>query len=118
ADRARPARPRRTLMPLRAILSLRRPRADARGMDVNELVLVQVMADTKATLGEWNRSPWPVFRTWLFWSLMTALGLLAAVWVVAKLSAPHPTPRCLPGIGRAPTMGVAGQVLLRPSAAH
>ena len=96
-------------------LTLRRARADARGMDVNELVLVQGMADTKATLAEWNRHPWPVFRTWLFWSLMTALGLLAAVWVVAKMSTPDPTPVSLPGIGRAPTMGDAGHVLFRNS---
>src|SRR2546421_10538184 len=84
-------------------------------MNVNELVLVQGMSDTKATLAEWNREPWPVFRTWLFWSLMTALGLLAAVWVVAKLSTPDPTPVSLPGIGRAPTMGDAGQGLFRNS---
>ena len=55
-------------------------------MSVNELVLVQGMSDTKETLAEWNRRPWPVFRTWLFWSVVTAVGLLCAVYVVAKLS--------------------------------
>jgi len=84
-------------------------------MDVNELVLVQGMADTKATLAEWNLRPWPVLRTWLFWSLATAFGLLAAVWVVAKLSTPDPTPVVLPGIGRDPTMADAGHVLFRNS---
>jgi hypothetical protein len=84
-------------------------------MDVNELVLVQGMADTKATLAEWNLRPWPVFRTWLLWSLMTAFGLLAAVWVVAKLSTPDPSPIVLPGISRDPTMGDAGPVLFRNS---
>jgi hypothetical protein len=96
-------------------LSLRRRRADATLVNVNELVLVQGMSDTKATLTEWNRNPWPVFRTWLFWSLMTALGLMAAVWFVAKLSTPDPTPVVLPGIGRDPTMGDAGHVLFRNS---
>jgi hypothetical protein len=84
-------------------------------MDVNELVLVQGMADTKATLAEWNRHPWPVFRTWVFCSLTTALGLLGAVWLVAKLSTPDPTPVVLPGIGRDPTWGDAGHVLYRNS---
>ncbi|MFL5781266.1 MAG: hypothetical protein ACJ760_08135 [Thermoleophilaceae bacterium] len=84
-------------------------------MNVNELVLVQGMSDTKATLAEWNRKPWPVFRTWLFWSVMTALGLLSATWVVAKLSTPDPTPVVLPGISRDPTMGDVGHVLFRNS---
>jgi hypothetical protein len=96
-------------------LRLRGRRADARGMDVNELVLVQGMADTKATLAEWNLRPWPVFRTWLFWSLATAVGLMAAVWFVAKLSTPDPTPVVLPGIARDPTMGDAWHVLYRNS---
>jgi hypothetical protein len=96
-------------------LKRRRRRADASRMDVNELVLVQGMADTKATLAEWNLRPWPVFRTWLFWSLMTSLGLLAAVWVVAKLSIPDPSPVVLPGIGRDATLGDAGRVLFRNS---
>ena len=82
---------------------------------MNELVLVQGMADTKATLAEWNLRPWPVFRTWLFWSLTTAFGLLSAVWVVAKLSTPDPTPVVLPGIGRDPTVGDAGHLLFRNS---
>jgi hypothetical protein len=73
------------------------------------------MSDTKATLAEWNRDPWPVLRGWLFWSLMTALGLLAAVWLVAKLSTPDPTPVVMPGIGRDPTLGDAGHVLYRNS---
>ena len=95
--------------------SFLRRRADAIRMNANELVLVQGMADTKATLAEWNLRPWVVLRTWLFWSLMTALGLLAAVWVVAKLSTPDPTPVSLPGIGRDPTMADAGHVLFRNS---
>jgi hypothetical protein len=89
--------------------------ADSRVVDVNELVLVQGMSDTKATLTEWNRNPWPVFRTWLFWSLMTALGLMSAVWFVAKLSTPDPTPVVIPGIARDPTGADVGHVLFRNS---
>jgi hypothetical protein len=96
-------------------LSLRRRSADSRLVNVNELVLVQGMSDTKATLREWNLHPWPVFRTWLFWSLMTALGLMGAVWVVAKLSTPDVSPIVMPGLDRAPTWGDAGHVLYRNS---
>ena len=96
-------------------LSLRPRRADSRRVNVNELVLVQGMSDTRATLADWNRSPWPVFRTWLFWSLMTALGLLVATWVVAKMSTPDPTPLVIPGLDRDPTWGDAGHVLFRTS---
>src|SRR5205085_134668 len=41
------------------------------------------------------------------------LGRLVAVWVVAKIPPPAPTPVSLPGIGRPPTMGDAGHVLFR-----
>ncbi|MEA2349671.1 MAG: hypothetical protein QOG86_612 [Thermoleophilaceae bacterium] len=84
-------------------------------MDVNELVLVQGMADTKATLAEWNHEPWPVFRTWLFWSLATAVGLIAATWLVATLSTPDISPTIVPGIGREPRLSDAGDVLFRNS---
>lgn len=84
-------------------------------MDVNELVLVQGMADTKATLAEWNRAPWPVFRTWLFWSVATALGLLVATWLVATQTTPDPTPTILPGVGRDAHLSDAGHVLFRNS---
>jgi hypothetical protein len=82
-------------------------------MDVNELVLVQGMSDTRAALAEWNRHPWRVFRTWLFWALVTAVGLLCAVYVVAKLSRPDPTPLVIPGVSREATFGDAGHVFFR-----
>src|SRR5918912_3735181 len=96
-------------------LRLSRRRADGREVNVNELVLVQGMDDTKATLAEWNRRPWPVFRTWLFWALVTAFGLLAATWLVATATTPDPTPIVMPGIGRAPRMADAGHLLYRNS---
>jgi hypothetical protein len=67
-------------------------------MNTNELVLVQGMDATKATLRRWNADPWPVLRAWVGWSLLTAVGLLGAVWVVARLSHPDPTPLALPGV--------------------
>jgi hypothetical protein len=57
-------------------------------MNTNELVLVQGMDATKATLRRWNADPWPVLRAWVGWSLVTAATLLCAVWVVARMSQP------------------------------
>src|SRR5436309_9881259 len=65
---------------------------EVRGMSVNDLVLVEGMADTRATLSEWNRRPGRVLAHWLAWSVLVALGLLVAVDVVAKLSTPDLTP--------------------------
>ena len=80
---------------------------------MNELVLVQGMSDTKETLAEWNRNPWPVFRTWLLWAVVTAVGLLVAVFVVAKLSRPDPTALVLPGVNRPAVFGDAQHVFFR-----
>jgi stage II sporulation SpoM-like protein len=84
-------------------------------MSVNDLVLVQGMADTRATLAEWNREPWRVVARWLGWSLVVALVLLVAVDVVAKLSTPDSTPLRVPGIHRQATPADVGHVLFRNS---
>ena len=67
-------------------------------VNTNELVLVQGMAATKETLAEWNRAPWATLRVWLGWSLLTAVGLLVAVYAVAQVSTPDPTRLLLPGL--------------------
>jgi zinc transporter ZupT len=84
-------------------------------MNANELVLVQGMAATKETLAEWNRRPWATMRVWLAWSLFTAIGLLVAVYVVARLSTPDATRLIIPGVQRPADLGDAGHVLLRNS---
>ena len=84
-------------------------------MSVNDLVLVQGMADTRATLSEWNRRPGRVLAHWLAWSVLVALGLLVAVDVVAKLSTPDLTPMHVPGIHRRATLADVGHVLFRNS---
>ena len=60
-------------------------------MNANELVLVQGMAATKEALAEWSRDPWRTLRTWIGWSLLTAVGLLLAIFAVALVSEPDPT---------------------------
>lgn len=92
-----------------------RRRADAPPVNANELVLVQGMAATRETLAEWNRDPWGTLRLWLGWSLLTAVGLLVAVYIVARASTPDATLLIIPGVQRDAHLGDAGQVLLKNS---
>jgi hypothetical protein len=92
-----------------------RRRADGQPVNSNELVLVQGMAATKATLAEWNRAPWATLRGWLGWSLMTAVGLLIAVYAVARMSTPDATLLIIPGVQREATFADAEHVLLKNS---
>lgn len=56
------------------------------------------MRDTRATLAEWNRAPWTQLRAWLGLSIAIAAALLLAVWLVASLTTPDPTPVFVPGV--------------------
>jgi hypothetical protein len=67
-------------------------------VSVNDLVLVQGMDDTKAALRRWNAAPREVLLPWFLLSVAISLGLLAAVYAVAKLTRPDPTLYYLPGI--------------------
>jgi hypothetical protein len=84
-------------------------------MSVNDMVLVQGMQDTRATLDEWNRAPWTALRDWLLLSLVVAITLLLAVWVVAVMSTPDPTPLKLPGVHYPATLSDAARVLYHNS---
>jgi Stage II sporulation protein M len=67
------------------------------GMNVNELVLVQGMDDTKRALRRWNAEPLHVLRPWLLLSTLIACGLLAAVYMIATLTTPDSTRYFIPG---------------------
>ena len=67
-------------------------------MSVNDLVLVQGMADTKLALARWNRSPGTVLLPWLGLSCAITACLLVAVLVIAKVSTPDPTIWAIPGL--------------------
>jgi hypothetical protein len=84
-------------------------------VSVNDMVLVQGMADTKLALGEWNRDPWKVLRPWLLLSFAIACGLLLAVFLIAELTTPDSTRYFLPGYHAAPTAGDYVHVLYRNS---
>ncbi|HEX8855919.1 MAG TPA: hypothetical protein VF752_09980 [Thermoleophilaceae bacterium] len=84
-------------------------------MSVNDLVLVQGMADTRASLRRWRRDPNAVLAPWLLLSLAIAVALLLAVWAIAMLSTPDPTPLFLPGVHFDPTPVNVVKVLYRNS---
>jgi hypothetical protein len=82
-------------------------------VNVNELVLVQGMRDTKLTLARWNRDPVSALRPWCLLSLTISGALLLAVYAVAKLSPPDPSTYLIPGYNVRATLGDYGHVLFR-----
>lgn len=85
-------------------------------MDVNQLALVRGMADTRAALDRWNAAPGPVLRVWLLGALGITGALLVAVWWVAELSRPDPTPLLIANVNTSGSlsdaMGLFGRNLL------
>ena len=84
-------------------------------MKSEELALVRGMADTKAALRRWQRVPFEAVGPWTAWSLLTAVGLLSATWLVATLSEPDPTGLDLVGISHPAGFADYGFVLFRNS---
>ena len=84
-------------------------------VSVNDLVLVQGIKDTRATLDEWNRAPWSVLRDWFLLSLAVSVALLGAVWVVASLATPDSSPLLLPGVHYKAHLSDAARVLYHNS---
>ncbi|HEV2875285.1 MAG TPA: hypothetical protein VGW14_09060 [Thermoleophilaceae bacterium] len=84
-------------------------------MSVNDLVLVQGMDDTKRALRRWNADPLEVLRPWFLLSVAIALGLFAAVYVMATLSTPDPTRYLIPGFNADAGFGDYLHVLIRNS---
>jgi hypothetical protein len=84
-------------------------------VSVNDLVLVQGMADTRRALARWNREPTRVLAPWVGLSVAIAVALLGAVYLVAKLSTPDSSPLLIPGYHSAATFGDYLAVLYRNS---
>jgi hypothetical protein len=64
-------------------------RADARSVDVSAYAFAHGVRHTRATLSAWQRDPAAVVWRWTAGSLLAALGLLVAVWIVASLDVRH-----------------------------
>jgi Stage II sporulation protein M len=82
-------------------------------MNTEQLAVVQGWADTKAALARWRRRPGSVLLPWGLGSLAVATALLAATWVVARVSVPDPLLVSFPGISRPATLGDFGFLLYR-----
>lgn len=67
---------------------------------MNDLVLVQGMKDTRVTLRRWNDRPLHVLGPWVALSLVVAIGLLGAVWLVAELTGADATVLEINGLTR------------------
>jgi hypothetical protein len=84
-------------------------------MNVNELVLVQGIADTKRALRRWNAEPLPVVGPWLGLSALIACALLLAVYAVATHTTPDTARYVIPGYNAEATFGDYLAVLYRNS---
>ncbi|MGH2848437.1 MAG: stage II sporulation protein M [Thermoleophilaceae bacterium] len=84
-------------------------------MDVNELVLVQGMDDTKRALRRWNAAPLAVLGPWLALSLAISLALLLAIYVVATRTTPDTIRYLIPGYNADAELGDYLHVLYRNS---
>ncbi len=78
-----------------------------------DYVLVQGLRDTRGALARWQRDPGPVLREWFGWSLIVAVGLLSAVWLVATVATPDLGELWLAGISYDPTAADVAAVLGR-----
>jgi multisubunit Na+/H+ antiporter MnhC subunit len=67
-------------------------------MRAEQLAVVQGWDDTRRALGRWRRRPADVLVPWTLLALTVALGLLAAVWLVAVVSIPDPGGATFPGV--------------------
>jgi hypothetical protein len=80
-----------------------------------ELVVVQGLRDTRATLERWNARPFATLGPWLALSAAICGLLLVSVVVIAQHSTPDPTPMLLPGLNEPATLADVGHVLYRNS---
>src|SRR6184192_1003764 len=85
------------------------------GTRAEDYVLVQGIRDTRETLAAWHAGRWRILVPWFAGALAIAFVLLGAVWVVAKLTTPDPSPIGLAGVTHDSTLADAGPILYRNS---
>ncbi|HEX2096482.1 MAG TPA: hypothetical protein VHF50_03855 [Solirubrobacterales bacterium] len=81
----------------------------------NQHVFAHGMRDTRETVQLWNERPWTVLHGWVVLSLTVALTLLGAVWVVAGLLTPDPTPIHMAGLNESSSAADLAPILWRNS---
>jgi hypothetical protein len=69
-------------------------------MKVDDLALVQGWPHTRATLRRWNTAPLRQIAPWALGSLIIAVALLGATWLVAVNHVPDLSPHSYPGLTR------------------
>lgn len=82
-------------------------------MKTEQLAVVQGWADTRSALRRWNDRPAIVLGPWAAASLLVAVLLLVATWLVATQSTPDPWGASFPGLTRDADVGDYGFVLFR-----
>lgn len=85
------------------------------GRSAEDFVVVQGLRDTRATLAMWHADKWRILRPWFLGALAIAVLLLAAVYVVATLVTPDPSPMELSGVTHDSTLDDAWPILYRNS---
>src|SRR5256885_15261718 len=55
-------------------------------MDASAYAFAQGVRSTRSALRSWNTRPWPVLRGWVAGSVLAAVALLGAVWLIAALT--------------------------------
>jgi len=85
------------------------------GTRAEDYVLVKGIRDTRNTLATWNGDRWRILIPWFAGALAITGLLLAAVWVVAKLQTPDPSPISLAGVTHDATLEDAWPILYRNS---
>lgn len=85
------------------------------GSSREDFVVVQGLRDTRATFAMWHADHWRVLRPWFAGAIGIAVLLLAAVWVVAKLVTPDPSPIGLAGVTHDSSLDDAWPILYRNS---
>ena len=84
-------------------------------MRADDFVLVQGMHDTRVALRRFNARPGASLGPWLRLSLLIALVLLLAVWVIAEVSRPDSTPMPLNAVAFRPGLSDYAYILYRNS---
>lgn len=84
-------------------------------MKAEQLALVQGWDHTKSALREWRLRPGRVLVPWTLWSLLVAVGLLLATYLVARASTPDTLRLHFAGVTHAATVEDYGFVLFRNS---